>query len=181
MFKKAYELVFTAESVRDQQRHIQSSQQQAVNFDVLVRRQNVRECFTSKAPQYFRLHRKYWDHKPDKFFFKNAACNFCCKKGRIAKVCLSKKAKLQQYQGIHHLEEDEVLEQQENSLLTIFRTGLEMTTSARFVVTVRLSGRPLKMEIDPEVAFSIVNGATFARLWPDDALVLRERRLALHT
>ncbi|XP_037559798.1 uncharacterized protein LOC119436838 [Dermacentor silvarum] len=175
-FKKAYELVLTAESAKDQQRQIQITQQQAENFD--VHRQNVRKCSTSKALQCFRC---LANHEADKCYFKDATCNFCRKKGSHRKSLPVEKTKPQKYQGSHRFEEDEVLEEQGGGLLTVFHTGLEMTTTDRFVVTVRLSGRPLKMEVDSGAAFSIISGATFARLWPDDAPVLRERKLALRT
>ncbi|XP_037506076.1 uncharacterized protein LOC119382444 [Rhipicephalus sanguineus] len=178
-FKKAYELALTAKSARDQQRQIQGSQQQADTF--AVNRQNVHEGITSKPPQCFRC---LADHKAEKCFFKNATCNICREKGHIAKACLSKKAKAPEYQGSHCLEEkNEVFDEQDDCdyLFTIFHTKPQMTTTPRFVVTVRLSGRPLEMEVDSGAAFSIISGATFARLWPQDAPVLRERKLALRT
>ncbi|XP_037520573.1 uncharacterized protein LOC119397207 [Rhipicephalus sanguineus] len=177
-FEKAYELVFTAESAKDQQRQIQGSQQLVDTF--AVNRQSIREGIISKPPQCFRC---LADHKAEKCF-KNATCNICRKKGHIAKACLSNKAKAQMYQGSHCLEEkNEVFDEQDDCdyLFTVFHTKPQMTTTPRIVVTVRLSGRPLEMEVDLGAAFSIISGATFARLWPQDAPVLRERKLALRT
>lgn len=74
-----------------------------------------------------------------------------------------------------------MLEEQDDCLLTVFRTKRQVTTTPRFVKAVLISNNPLKMEVDSGAVFSIISRAIFARVWPHDAPVFKERKLAWRT
>ena len=98
--------------------------------------------------------------------FKTEECNYCHKKGHIAKVCRAKK-RLQQdkrkpdIKGTHKLTEDEDAKE-----YAMYHCQTEGSNS--MVVNLLVNNAELAMEVDTGATLSIISEATYRSIWPKD-------------
>ena len=126
------------------------------------------------------------NHSPMKCKFKDATCHKCRKPGHIAPACRSSKSPQQkqpraprQRSKTLHVEADEQSSDDANSSDGDFKLHkLSKNSSDPIMVSVKLNGQSLEMEVDTGAAFSVISEVTrqavFARetLHPSD-LVLK--------
>ena len=87
-FQKAMELAQTAEMAMKNSKQLQNTPSSLSNGSVHALNTNQR--WQKRTPQTGTCYRCGNKHTSAECRFKNATCNFCHKKGHIAKVCLSK-------------------------------------------------------------------------------------------
>jgi len=101
-------------------------------------------------------------HKATDCRFKDAECNFCKKKGHIAKVCHSK-LKIQKSET-HQMHTDNDCEPQEYSLSHTQGSSC----SSPIFITVKLNGVDLTMELDTGATLSLISERTYKDLFPTE-------------
>ncbi|KFD64042.1 LOW QUALITY PROTEIN: hypothetical protein M514_08635 [Trichuris suis] len=110
--------------------------------------------------------------------FRNAECNFCHKKGHIAKVCRSKtsltkpsnkKSSPSTGQPTTHM-----LNESSNEVYAQnFVNSLQQAKPAKVRIVVQIQGQPCAMEADSGSDFSVISSKTYSKLWPTRGRVIR--------
>ena len=118
------------------------------------------------------------NHHPSGCRFRDANCNYCGKKGHIAKVCRSRlqetpKSSRPQHpsrkprrpsQQAHRLEEKAPLSlRHEPEIYTLFT--LKSKKVAPFITTVEVDGSDLDMEVDTGASLSLISEDTYSSHW----------------
>ena len=98
-------------------------------------------------------------HKATECRFKEAECNFCKKKGHIAKVCRSR---LKQKSGTHQMPAEDDTEPLEYSL---FHTQ-SSNRSPPILITLKVNGADLTMELDTGATLSLISENTYKKIFP---------------
>ena len=98
-------------------------------------------------------------HKATECRFKEAECNFCKKKGHIAKVCHSR---LKQKSGTHQMPAEDDTEPLEYSL---FHTQ-SSNRSPPILITLKVNGADLTMELDTGATLSLISENTYKKIFP---------------
>ena len=108
------------------------------------------------------------NHLQSKCRFKDTTCNFCKKRGHIAKVCYSrlKKQPTSTRKGTNQV----VAEDTQTQPLSDEEYGMYHSTSTRqprkpLQVTIELNNASLTMEVDTGATFSVISEATYNSLW----------------
>ena len=137
-----------------------------------------------KPPQCYRCE---GPHHPNSCRFKTSQCNYCRKKGHIAKACRSRKqSRGQPLQGHpqtatndrgrrmncldndapdSHASADNETPPEALSLdYSMYKVAPDKV--APYQTSVTLNGAHLRMEIDTGAALSLISEATYERLWP---------------
>ena len=102
---------------------------------------------------------------------RSAVCNYCGKKGHLARVCRGKLSKEKSSTpraadkaSTHQLEvRDAEPQGDEYPLFTIASGSMKPV-----VVTVLLNGKEVDMEVDTGAAISLISASTYRTLWPAD-------------
>ena len=105
-------------------------------------------------------------HKPTDCKFRDAECNFCKKKGHIARVCRSKIKSTQGAQmRTHQLQTNAVPDAEETHEYSLFYTQGQ-NTPAPILVTLKVNGSDLEMELDTGATLSVISEQTYHKLFP---------------
>ena len=108
------------------------------------------------------------NHLQSKCHFKDATCNYCKKRGHIAKVCCSRLKK--QAPPTQKSTNQVVAEDTPTYTLSEEEYGMYHSTSHRsrprpFHVTMQLNNSSLTMEVDTGATFSVISESTYNSLW----------------
>ncbi|KRY26208.1 hypothetical protein T01_4390 [Trichinella spiralis] len=128
-----------------------TSIQQVRNVNSAHRAKPRRDQVPDKSGSY--CYRCKGNHHPSKCKFISDACRFCKRIGHIERACLTK------------------LRAENNTSRKAGRAqprGFSRSQAAAksIMLTVRMNGKPLKMEVDSGSACSIISDETFKSLWP---------------
>ena len=114
-------------------------------------------------------------HKPSDCRFKNADCNYCKKKGHIAKVCRSKARDLQRKdhreQGSHRKRRThQVTTGEEDSDAAEYTNNHTSERTKPLLVDVKINDANTRMEVDTGATLSIISQDTYRSLWSSDCV-----------
>uniref|UniRef100_A0A5S6Q373 RNA-directed DNA polymerase n=1 Tax=Trichuris muris TaxID=70415 RepID=A0A5S6Q373_TRIMR len=104
--------------------------------------------------------------------FRNAVCNFCHKKGHIAKACRSRSSlsksgnKKKACSSSGQLAAHMVDETSDEAYAPNFVNSVGQTKPAKVHIEVQIQGRPCTMEVDSGSDFSVISMKTYSNLWP---------------
>ena len=113
------------------------------------------------------------NHRSCDCHFKEAVCNNCHERGHIKPICPSKpksqanhKSKSRHVHLVNTAETstDDETDPNLNTMTAVTIGQHSATIVAPYYVTVKIDGKPLKMEIDTGAAVTIINNADFKRL-----------------
>lgn len=181
-FQRALDLALSSESASKQQRGLKGATNSG---EVHKTSHSKKEGKTS--PQQRRCYRCDGWHEADTCKFRTAQCRFCAKKGHIENACLTKKRKIK---------EGNLNTRQETRTVNAQSTSYDPVSSDRcydlhavsgrqpcpkFLVDVKVEGRPLKFEVDTGAACSLISEATYHQTWPSNAPKLLREPLDLRT
>ena len=116
-----------------------------------------------KPPIQLKCYRCGGDHKTHTCKYTNVKCRYCDKVGHFEKVCLKKKR--ENSGKLHYIEEDEDGKDCENSNSYLFHFSSYCRDVTKIsidpiVVTLRISGSDIPVEVDTGSAVSIISQAT---------------------
>ena len=104
-------------------------------------------------------------HKATDCKFRDAECNFCKKKGHIAKVCRSKLKSMPNAQmRTHQLQTMTAPDADKSHEYSLFYTQGK-NTSAPILVTLKIDGVSLEMELDTGATLSVISEQTYHKLF----------------
>ncbi|XP_037508201.1 uncharacterized protein LOC119383993 [Rhipicephalus sanguineus] len=181
-FQRALDLALSSESASKQQRGLKGATSSA---EVHKTSQSKKE--SKHSAQQRRCYRCDGWHEADTCKFRTAQCRFCSKKGHIENACISKKKKnkegnLNARQGTHMVNAQPVcydLEDTDRCYDLHAVSGRQ--PCPKFLVDVKVEGRPLKFEVDTGAACSLISEATYHQTWPANAPKLSREPLDLRT
>ena len=113
------------------------------------------------------------NHRALDCHFKEAVCNNCNERGHIKPICPSKPNSRANYKSrsrhVHSVNTAETSTDDEtdpnlNTVTAVTIGQHSATIVAPYYVTVKIDGKPLKMEIDTGAAVTVINNADFKRL-----------------
>ena len=120
------------------------------------------------------------NHTPDQCHFKEETCQFCSKKGHIERACLSKKAQQNRNQSKKHISyKKSVKSVEEEELLTVSINTVKR--SDVIIVTPRIEGKHLQMELDTGSAISVIPIRTYKELFSHKPLSETKTRLKTYS
>ncbi|XP_037505702.1 uncharacterized protein LOC119382034 [Rhipicephalus sanguineus] len=181
-FQRALDLALSSESASKQQRGLKGATSSA---EAHKTSQSKKE--RKHSAQQRRCYRCDGWHEADTCKFRTAQCRFCSKKGHIENACISKKKKnkegnLNARQGTHMVNAQPVcydLEDTDRCYDLHAVSGRQ--PYPKFLVDVKVEGRPLKFEVDTGAACSLISEATYHQTWPSNAPKLSREPLDLRT
>nr|XP_037270375.1 uncharacterized protein K02A2.6-like [Rhipicephalus microplus] len=178
--------------LRDQFVCVRRSSNKALKDDGAMSSAEVHKTSQSKketkhSAQQRRCYRCDGWHETDTCKFKTAQCRFCAKKGHIENACISKKKKikggnLNARQGTHLVNAQPVsYDLADTDRCYDLHAVRGRQHCPKFLVYVKVEGRPLKFEVDTGAACSLINEATYHQTWPSNAPKLSREPLNLRT
>ncbi|XP_037518126.1 uncharacterized protein K02A2.6-like [Rhipicephalus sanguineus] len=181
-FQRALDLALSSESASKQQRGLKGA-----TSSVEVHKTSQSKKESKYSAQQRRCYRCDGWHEADTCKFRTAQCRFCSKKGHIENACISKKKKnkegnLNARQGTHMVNAQPVcydLEDTDKCYDLHAVSGRQ--PCPKFLVDVKVEGRPLKFEVDTGAACSLISEATYHQTWPSNAPKLSREPLDLRT
>ncbi|XP_037528475.1 uncharacterized protein LOC119405707 [Rhipicephalus sanguineus] len=181
-FQRALDLALSSESASKQQRGLKGATSSA---EVHKTSQSKKE--SKHSAQQRRCYRCDGWHEADTCKFRIAQCRFCSKKGHIENACISRKKKnkegnLNARQGTHMVNAQPVCDDLEDTDRCYDLHAVSgRQPCPKFLVDVKVEGRPLKVEVDTGAACSLINEATYHQTWPSNAPKLSREPLDLRT
>ena len=131
------------------------------------------------------------NHLPSVCQFKESTCHKCSKKGHLAKVCRStvsgnklthssKQLEVTQHHS-HYVTSDKAndIPQEEDDSYTMF--AARTIESNPIMVTCKLEGVPVNMELDTGAALTVIDEDTLYKIFKSDQLKLEESKVKLKT
>ena len=175
-FKSTLELIQSWETADSSAKDLQKPQPQSERIQLLSKTPGKRQ--NTSAHQKGCCMHCGGHHQSSECRFKTATCNFCKKRGHIARVCLSKpsapiknaKSATQQQSSskpsVNRTDEtsNEQLQPLEESESTYSLFTLSRNRRNPIRVTVTLNSAPLDMEVDTGAARSLISESTFRQL-----------------
>ena len=110
-------------------------------------------------------------HSPVGCRFKDVDCNYCHKRGHIAKACYSRERERKQQQPrrqqqrTHQLTTNIDPHGTSNAEYSMHHASTDVRTSKPVYVTLQVNQADLTMEVDTGAAFSVISEETYNNLW----------------
>ncbi|XP_049268928.1 uncharacterized protein K02A2.6-like [Rhipicephalus sanguineus] len=180
-FQRALDLALSSESASKPQRGLKGATSSAEVHKTL---QSKKE--SKHSAQQRRCYRCDGWHEADTCKFRTAQCRFCSKKGHIENACISRKKKnkdnLNARQGTHMVNAQPVsYDAADTDRCYDLHAVSDRQPCLKFLVDVKVEGRPLNFEVDTGAPCSLISEATYLQTWPSNAPKLLRELLDLRT
>ncbi|KAK8781111.1 hypothetical protein V5799_017548 [Amblyomma americanum] len=181
-FQRALDLALSSESASRQQRGLKG-----VTSSAEVHKTSQLKKDFKHSSQQRRCYRCDGWHEADTCKFRTAQCRFCSKKGHIENACIARRKKTKEgksstRQGTHSVNAQSTSNDTTHSDSCYeLHSVRERTHCPKFLVDVKVEGRPLKFEVDMGAACSLISEAACHQTWPTNAPKLSREPLDLRT